>query len=125
MNHFANFWIPAKAKNQNKSNRHPADFFKDVHAVALKRALIDRELLDYRRITTFAKEREAQLLDVVRKRPVGLRLDTGLKTAIRRREPALTSRSVVFGASGFGPDSLPELPTHTCFRAETRRNGLR
>ena len=67
-NHFANFWILAKGKNQNKSNRHLADFFKDVDAVESKRALIDRELLDYRRFTTFVKEREAQILDLVRKR---------------------------------------------------------
>ncbi len=68
INHFANFWILAKGKNQNKSNRHPADFFKDVEAGELRRALIDRELLDYRRFTTFLKQREQQIISVVRKR---------------------------------------------------------
>lgn len=68
INHFANFWILAKGKNQNKSNKHPADFFKDVDAVELKRAMIDHDSLDYRRFTTFVKQREAQILDVVRKR---------------------------------------------------------
>jgi hypothetical protein len=68
INHFANFWILAKGKNQNKSNRHPADFFKDVDEGEMKRALIDRELLDYRRFTTFVKQREEQILAVVKQR---------------------------------------------------------
>ena len=68
INHFANFWILAKGKNQNKSNRHPADYFKDVDEGEMKRALIDRDLLDYRRFTTFVKQREEQIVAVVKKR---------------------------------------------------------
>ena len=68
INHFANFWILAKGKNQNKSNKHPADFFKDVDAGEMTRALIDRDLLDYRRFTTFVKQREEQIIAVVKKR---------------------------------------------------------
>jgi hypothetical protein len=68
INHFANFWILAKVKNQNKTNRHPAESFKNVEDTELKRALIDREALDYRRFTTFVKTRSAQIIDVVKKR---------------------------------------------------------
>jgi len=68
INHFANFWILAKGKNQNKSNKHPADFFKDVEASELKRALIDRDSLDYRRFTTFVKTRSQQIIDEVKER---------------------------------------------------------
>lgn len=44
INHFANFWILAKGKNQNKSNRHPSDYFADVDEKEMERALIDREV---------------------------------------------------------------------------------
>ena len=68
INHFANFWILAKGKNQNKSNRHPADYFEDVDDEELQRALIDREYLDYRRYTTFIERRSEQMLDRVRRK---------------------------------------------------------
>lgn len=68
VNHFGNFWILAKGKNQNKSDKHPADFFKDVNDGELKRALIDREMLDYRRYRTFYKERASKIIETVRKR---------------------------------------------------------
>jgi hypothetical protein len=68
INHFANFWILAKGKNQNKGNRHPADFFKDVEDSELKRALIDRDSLDYRRFTTFVKACSQQIIDAVKAR---------------------------------------------------------
>ena len=74
VNHFANFWILAKGKNQNKSNRHPATYFKDVPASEMKRALIDRPLLDYRRYRKFINTRSQQLLEVVT-REVGLSPD--------------------------------------------------
>jgi hypothetical protein len=67
INHFANFWILAKGKNQNKSNRHPADYFKDVGEGTLRRAMISRELLDYRRYTTFLRERRERMIERVRK----------------------------------------------------------
>ena len=68
INHFANFWVLARGKNQNKSNRHPADYFKDVSDGALKQALINREMLDYRRYTTFLRERQAMIIEHVKKR---------------------------------------------------------
>jgi hypothetical protein len=69
--HFANFWILAKGKNANKSNRHPAEYFKDVPAKELKRALIDRAMLDYRRYSSFVAERSAGILEAITKE-VGL-----------------------------------------------------
>lgn len=69
--HFANFWILAKGKNVNKSNRHPADYFKDVPAKELKRAAIDRSKLDYRCYTSFLTERSAGILKAITKE-VGL-----------------------------------------------------
>jgi hypothetical protein len=63
--HFANFWILAQTKNANKSNKHPADYFKDVPARELKRALIDRSKLDYRRYSSFLNERSAGILKAI------------------------------------------------------------
>ena len=68
INHFANFWILAKGKNQNKSARHPSKYFKDVEQAELDRALIDRELLDYRQFRTFLKARSQRILGRVRER---------------------------------------------------------
>ncbi len=63
--HFANFWILAKGKNLNKSNKHPADYFRDVPEKEMKRALIDPALLDYRRYTSFLTERSAGILKAI------------------------------------------------------------
>jgi 5-methylcytosine-specific restriction endonuclease McrA len=68
INHFANFWILAAGKNQNKSNKRPADYFHDVPDGELDRALIARALLDYRVYRTFLEQRSAQIIDVVRRR---------------------------------------------------------
>ena len=65
INHFANFWILAKSKNQNKSNQHPAKYFSDVDGVEMKTALIDREYLDYRRYTTFVSNRAERMTEKV------------------------------------------------------------
>jgi hypothetical protein len=62
INSFANFWILAAGKNRNKSNRHPKEYFADVGAVELKRALIDRQQLDYRRFPTFIRQRKAAMI---------------------------------------------------------------
>jgi hypothetical protein len=67
INHFANFWILAKKKNQNKSNKHPRDYFKDVDDAILDKAFINRDLLDYRAYNTFLKNRTTQILEFVRK----------------------------------------------------------
>jgi hypothetical protein len=68
INHFGNFWILAKGKNQNKSDKHPAQFFADVSDGEMRRAVIDREMLDFRRFRTFLKNRSERIREVVRKR---------------------------------------------------------
>lgn len=68
INHYANFWVLAKGKNQNKSNRHPAEYFGDVDNKTLKQALIDREFLDYRRYTSFLRKRGELMLQKVKRR---------------------------------------------------------
>jgi hypothetical protein len=68
INHFGNFWILAKGKNQNKSDKPPAQFFAQVDESEMKRALIDRNMLDYRRFRTFIKERSGKIRSVVSKR---------------------------------------------------------
>jgi hypothetical protein len=68
INHFGNFWILAKGKNQNKSDKHPAKFFEDVSDLEMQRAFIDRDMLDYRRYRTFLKERSEKIIEVVGKR---------------------------------------------------------
>ncbi len=68
INHFANFWILAKGKNLNKSNRHPKKYFEDVADKELKAALIDKDLLDYRRYNTFLKKRGKEILDKLSKK---------------------------------------------------------
>ena len=66
INHFANFWVLAKNKNQNKSRRHPKVYFKDVSSSELKRAYIDKKLLDYGKYKTFLKRREHRILNHIK-----------------------------------------------------------
>jgi hypothetical protein len=68
INHFANFWILAKGKNLNKSNKHPRKYFEDVAEKELKAALIDRDLLDYRRYNTFLKRRGKSIFSKLSKK---------------------------------------------------------
>ncbi len=68
INHFANFWILAKAKNRNKSSQHPADYFADVDEAEMKTALIEREYLDYRRYTTFYEHRSKGIIQRVQEK---------------------------------------------------------
>jgi hypothetical protein len=63
INDLANFWILAKGKNGNKSNRKPKDYFADVNKAALDKALIDRRLLDYRSFRRFIRERREAMLE--------------------------------------------------------------
>jgi len=65
--HLANLWILAKGKNGNKSNRRPSDYFSDVPARDMKRALIDRKLLDYKQYNRFLASRTALMLKYVSK----------------------------------------------------------
>jgi hypothetical protein len=57
INDLANFWILAQGKNRNKSNKHPKRYFDDVGKRQLQKALIDPELLDYRRYRSFLAKR--------------------------------------------------------------------
>jgi len=66
INHFANFWILSKNKNQNKSKKHPRDYFADVSSYELKRAYIDRKLLDYRKYRTFLRQRQSRILNHIK-----------------------------------------------------------
>ena len=79
--HFANLWLLGKDKNGNKSAAHPAEYFKDVPAAELKRALIDSSFLDYRRYTSFLEERGEAILKVVTK-------ETGLSSKDFQSEEA-------------------------------------
>jgi 5-methylcytosine-specific restriction endonuclease McrA len=65
INDLANFWILAQGKNRNKSNRRPKDYFQDVSADQLDKALIDREMLDYRRFRRFIRERRETMLKLL------------------------------------------------------------
>jgi len=67
INHFANFWILAKNKNQNKSAKDPKEYFKDVSSSILKKVYIDKKLLDYRKFRAFLKKRERRILEHVKK----------------------------------------------------------
>jgi hypothetical protein len=68
INHFGNFWILAKGKNQNKSDKHPVEFFADVSDNEMRRALIDRDMLDYRRYRAFLKARSEKIVKAVKGR---------------------------------------------------------
>ncbi len=63
INDLANFWILAQNKNRNKSNRNPKQYFEDVSKTALNKALIDPELLEYRKFRRFIRERREAMLD--------------------------------------------------------------
>jgi len=63
INDLANFWILAKGKNGNKSNRKPKDYFADVNKTSLNKALIDPGLLDYRSFRRFIRERREAMLE--------------------------------------------------------------
>lgn len=85
INSFANFWILAQGKNRNKSDRHPRDYFADVSQADVRKALIDKRMLDYRRFPTFLKERRERLLKRV------------------SRETGLTEELVASSGPGAGP----------------------
>jgi hypothetical protein len=66
INHFANFWILAAGKNQNKKDKPPSDYFSDVNPTILKKALIDRDLLEYRSYRRFLRERKEAMIERVK-----------------------------------------------------------
>jgi 5-methylcytosine-specific restriction endonuclease McrA len=67
INHFANFWILSKSKNQNKSARDPKEYFKDVSNSVLQAAYIDRKLLNYKNFKSFLRKRESAMLERVKR----------------------------------------------------------
>lgn len=74
IDHPANYWILSKGKNINKSNKHPAKYFADVDDKELSRALIERDMLDYRKYRTFLSQRTGNMLSHISK-TVGLSAD--------------------------------------------------
>ncbi|MCK4257266.1 hypothetical protein KAX35_10280 [candidate division WOR-3 bacterium] len=68
INHFANFWILGKHKNQNKTNIHPKEYFEDVSNSELKRIFIERKLLHYGRYRTFIRERSDNIINYIKKK---------------------------------------------------------
>lgn len=65
INHFANFWLLPKRKNINKRNIHPKDYFEDVTDQELEAALINTELLDYRRYRKFLRQRAERIMKAI------------------------------------------------------------
>lgn len=68
VDHFANFWILRKVKNQIKSDHDPREYFDKVPAEELERALIDKNMLGYDQFPAFLKTRSANILDRIRKK---------------------------------------------------------
>jgi 5-methylcytosine-specific restriction endonuclease McrA len=66
INNFANFWILAREKNRNKSDSHPKKYFENVDDQEMKRALIERNMLDFRQYQSFIRVRSQQMVDKVR-----------------------------------------------------------
>jgi hypothetical protein len=67
INSFGNFWILSKIKNQNKSSKHPKDYFNDVDDSILRKSFINREMFDYRKYKSFVKWREEEILKKIKK----------------------------------------------------------
>lgn len=74
INHPANYWILPKGKNINKSNKPPAKYFADVDDKELRRALIERDMLNYRKYKAFLSQRTESMLSRISK-VVGLSAD--------------------------------------------------
>ena len=68
INHFANFWLLSKGKNQNKSNIHPKKYFANVPDSEMKRAFIDKDMFNYNYYRRFIKERGKLIIDDVKKK---------------------------------------------------------
>ena len=58
----------SKGKNQNKSNKHPKKYFADISDAEMKKAFIDRDLLDYRFYRKNLKQRGEKILAYVKKK---------------------------------------------------------
>ena len=72
INDLANFWILARGKNRNKSNRAPKDYFANVAKGQLDKALIDPTMLNnYRGFRKFIRERRTAMVERLSKQ-IGL-----------------------------------------------------
>lgn len=67
INSYGNFWILAKTKNQNKSNKHPKDYFIDVEDSILEKAVINKDMFSYKHFKAFVNERELKILEKIKK----------------------------------------------------------
>lgn len=63
INSYGNLWILAAGKNQNKSNRHPAEYFKDVDKGVMGGALIPPDMLDYGKFPEFLAQRKQRIAE--------------------------------------------------------------
>ncbi len=68
INHFANLWIMEKGKNVKKSKKHPRDYFESYSDKELKKALIDRDMLEYRKFRRFLNERQNKIVECLKKK---------------------------------------------------------
>ncbi len=64
---YGNFWILAKTKNQNKSNKHPKEYFADVDDNLLRKVFIDKEMLNYKKYRSFVRTREKKIFQKITK----------------------------------------------------------
>jgi len=68
INTIGNYWLLSKNKNQNKSNKHPNEYFADVPDTEMNKAHIDRSMLKYPHYRAFINEREMVLLTAIKKK---------------------------------------------------------
>ncbi len=61
-----NLWLLPRGVNRNKSAKHPSKYLSEVSDAELRKALIDRELLDYRRYRKFVQTRRAAMAKQLR-----------------------------------------------------------
>ncbi|MGA2841719.1 MAG: DUF262 domain-containing protein [Steroidobacteraceae bacterium] len=61
-----NLWILPRGMNRNKSAKHPHEYLSDVDDTALRTAMIDRNLLDYRSYRTFIRNRRSKMAEKLR-----------------------------------------------------------
>lgn len=68
INTIANYWILARGKNRNKSNRPPREYFADVDDETMRDAMIPRDLLTFGRYQTFLRRRGQEIEASLQKR---------------------------------------------------------
>jgi hypothetical protein len=68
INHFANFWLLGKYKNQQKYVDHPKNYFDGIPTKYLKDLYIKKDFLDYRRYRTFLNYRSEKIVDHIKEK---------------------------------------------------------